>query len=264
MINSCQKNKKKNNRNYIPRYLPHDNLQNKLDLYLDYKNFNTRFLHRQRINSFLKITRSMSNINRALDIGCGTGIYADLLSGLSKEIFATDIKKTVLFRNKSSFIQMDLQMLGFKNNTFDFIVCSEVLEHIEDLNSGLKEIYRVLKPNGIILISVPNRMSIFWIKNRIIFYFTYFFNKTLNTIEQEYKKHIDFSTFKLIKLMKNAGFNILNIYGVFLMLCPIKVIEYFVNKLPKIAYNICRIEECLLELGIRRYGGYLFIFGYKK
>ncbi|MFA5032818.1 MAG: class I SAM-dependent methyltransferase [bacterium] len=265
MTNSCPKNKKEKNEKYISRYLPHDELQEKLDRHLDYKNFNTRFLHRQRINSFLEITKSISNVNRALDIGCGTGIYSELLLGVSKEIFATDIKKTVLFpKNKSSFIQMDLQMLGFKENTFDFIVCSEVLEHIENLNSGLKEIYRILKPNGIVLISVPNKTSIFWVKNYIKFYFTYFFNKAPSIIRQEYKKHIDFSAFKLIKLMKSMGFNILNVYGVFLMLCPIKIIEYFAKEFPQIAYNICRIDECLLKLDIKRYSGYLFILGYKK
>ena len=49
----------------------------------------------------------------------------------------------------------DAKKLPFKDNTFDFIVCSEVLEHIIDYQSALSEINRILKPQGKLAISVP-------------------------------------------------------------------------------------------------------------
>ena len=61
--------------------------------------------------------------------------------------------------NKSSkscnFGVADAKKLPFKDNTFDFIVCSEVLEHIIDYQSALSEINRILKPQGKLAVSVP-------------------------------------------------------------------------------------------------------------
>jgi SAM-dependent methyltransferase len=49
----------------------------------------------------------------------------------------------------------DAKKLPFKDNTFDFIICSEVLEHIIDYQSALSEINRILKPEGKLAVSVP-------------------------------------------------------------------------------------------------------------
>ena len=49
----------------------------------------------------------------------------------------------------------DAKKLPFKDSTFDFIVCSEVLEHIIDYQSALSEINRILKPQGKLAVSVP-------------------------------------------------------------------------------------------------------------
>jgi len=45
--------------------------------------------------------------------------------------------------------------LTFASNTFDYILNFDVLEHVPDVNSALNEIYRVLKPSGTLLLSVP-------------------------------------------------------------------------------------------------------------
>jgi len=51
--------------------------------------------------------------------------------------------------------QGDARQLPFVDQSFDKIICSEVLEHLEDYGAVLREIKRVLKPNGILGISVP-------------------------------------------------------------------------------------------------------------
>ena len=54
-----------------------------------------------------------------------------------------------------AMVEMDLRCLIFDDNMFDIIVCSAVLAHIKEDTIALKEIYRVLKPNGAALIEIP-------------------------------------------------------------------------------------------------------------
>ena len=106
-----------------------------------------------------------------LDIGCGEGrhslgLYVDrevnaIGIDLSKEdlkIAKSRIKDfTVTDTNKSScaFGVGDIQSLPFKDNAYDAVICSEVLEHLESLDNAVSEIVRVLKPGGVLAVSVP-------------------------------------------------------------------------------------------------------------
>ena len=54
-----------------------------------------------------------------------------------------------------SMVEMDLRNLQYKDNVFDIIVCSAVLEHIKEDMLAMKEMYRVLKKGGIALIQIP-------------------------------------------------------------------------------------------------------------
>ena len=55
----------------------------------------------------------------------------------------------------SAMIKIDITDIKFQNNTFDCILCSHVLEHILDDNKAIRELYRVLKPNGWAILQVP-------------------------------------------------------------------------------------------------------------
>ena len=55
--------------------------------------------------------------------------------------------------------KMDIQDINYPNNTFNFILCSHVLEHVPNDRKAMKELFRVLKPYGNALISVPIRKS---------------------------------------------------------------------------------------------------------
>ena len=50
---------------------------------------------------------------------------------------------------------MDLQNIPFEDKTFDVVISEEVMEHIEDYNKALDEVYRVLKPEGIYIFTIP-------------------------------------------------------------------------------------------------------------
>lgn len=101
-----------------------------------------------------------------LDLGCGVGFGTYLLSvkGKSKEVIGIDISKEAIDwatshyrRPKISFLSTDASRLTFRNNTFDVVCAFEIIEHVEDYTLLLKEIYRVLKPKGTLIISTPNK-----------------------------------------------------------------------------------------------------------
>lgn len=101
-----------------------------------------------------------------LDLGCGDGFYLFLLSklGLNLQLTGSDFDeagleaaKRNLNNKKIKLIRGNLmQRLPFSSNEFDKIVLSEVAEHLPNDLKGLKEVYRILKPGGLLCLSVPN------------------------------------------------------------------------------------------------------------
>ncbi|MDD5638416.1 MAG: methyltransferase domain-containing protein [Candidatus Pacebacteria bacterium] len=106
-----------------------------------------------------------------LDIGCGNGAQTIDLLRYAKGCIAIDVEKERLevfqwqlrkrgIRN-CKIRMMNAMNLYFLNKTFDTIFCIETLEHIKEQEKALNEMYRVLKDNGDLVLSVPNRWWIF-------------------------------------------------------------------------------------------------------
>lgn len=103
--------------------------------------------------------------NFVLDIACGTGYGSDLLCRRgAKSVIGMDIlSETIDFaraKYKSNGLQFkvgDILEIGLSKNYFDVITCFETIEHVSNQEKALREIRRVLKPNGLLIISSPNR-----------------------------------------------------------------------------------------------------------
>ncbi len=113
----------------------------------------------------------LSSGDRVLDLGCGEGrhvISAYLEQGV--DAVGVDLSLADLQTTRARFQEFAQSMqagssfslssanalaLPFADNTFDKVICSEVLEHIPDYQSALQEIDRVLKPGGLFCASVP-------------------------------------------------------------------------------------------------------------
>ena len=102
-----------------------------------------------------------SRVNRLLELGCGNGkLWQENRIDLrNREIFLSDISEGMVeeVRNKlgSDFncIVADAEKIPFKDAYFDSIIANHVLFYLNDLNQGLKEVSRVLKPNGVLYCS---------------------------------------------------------------------------------------------------------------
>lgn len=109
--------------------------------------------------------KNTSKVKRILDVACGTGYGTAIVSGKGKEVYGIDLNteaisfaRTSYQNDNTSFFVGDVYDIPFKDMYFDAIIAFEMIEHLEHLNVFLKEAQRVLKKNGTLIVSTPNRL----------------------------------------------------------------------------------------------------------
>ncbi|MBL6819838.1 MAG: class I SAM-dependent methyltransferase [SAR86 cluster bacterium] len=113
---------------------------------------------------------NLKKIRRVIDIGCGNGRHLKSLSFKlhNAEIKGIDHSKDEInklkdefnnFRckqhNSYEFLHHDIRDIPIEDSTQDLVICSEVLEHVPNYEDVISECQRVLKPEGVLLVSVP-------------------------------------------------------------------------------------------------------------
>lgn len=98
-----------------------------------------------------------------LDIASGAGYGAALLADKAKKIIGMDFSndavkyaKSLYNKKNLEYIQGDAQKMPFKDSSFDVVVSLETIEHLPRPEEFVKEVIRVLKPDGIFYVSTPN------------------------------------------------------------------------------------------------------------
>lgn len=98
---------------------------------------------------------------RLLDAGCGTGWFSQRAAERGAKVHSLDVGVRLLgkVRNKCGSVLLagDITQLCFKNNCFDIIISSEVIEHTVDPHRSVCELYRVLAHGGTLILTVPNK-----------------------------------------------------------------------------------------------------------
>ena len=111
-----------------------------------------------------KIAEMLCTNKRVLDIACGEGYGTNLLSKFADKVVGIDIDEQTIVKAKLKytsknieFFQGDTSNIPFPESTFDIIISFETIEHHDKHHEMIKELKRVLKPNGIVIISTPDK-----------------------------------------------------------------------------------------------------------
>jgi len=109
----------------------------------------------------------------ALDVGCGLGVFPSFLSDYGFQVTAVDYVPEMIeaarkrMRGKSiQFAVADIYFLPFPDNSFDFVTCFGVFQNLGKPTDALKEMFRVLKPGGVMAMTTLNRLSLHYLLHK--------------------------------------------------------------------------------------------------
>ncbi|XRP96485.1 class I SAM-dependent methyltransferase [Methanocaldococcus sp. 16A] len=150
-----------------------------------------------------------------LDCGCGFGAFYNLTKDFNTIYLDISLNLLKKFNIKERKICGNILHLPFKDNTFDLVLCINVLEHVDYLKA-LNEIKRVLKNNGELIVVVVNRNSL--IREEIFNDFDIFHNPL--SIE-----NFNVTGFKIV--YSNSVYFLPSIFKIFPPIILSKIIEYW-------------------------------------
>ncbi len=146
----------------------HTEIANQFEIkYKENRNFIERFTVWRNV-----ISKYSGTEIRALDLGCGNGIYSAYMSPLNASVIGIDAseemlkycfsKKETLKLDNTVFIKADIRDLKkILPNKVDLIICSSVLEYLQGLKESLLILSSLLSEKGTIIFSLPNKKSLY-------------------------------------------------------------------------------------------------------
>ena len=234
---------------------------------------NIRYYHRLKaryINNFILKNKGKE---RLLDAGAGRGPYCVIASPFYKEVYCDEFEAKELDHAKSYTqeqslqniicVNSDLTQTNYQDNFFDCIICSEVLEHIPMREKAVKELTRILKPNGRLLISMPQRRSLFY--QRSIYKYKHLQGiKDLPLTDPDWElfQHFKFTSKDIRNLVTASGLKIVTVGGVNVL--PLNQMMFkLLYSFPPFFYLYCVIESAL-ERMLPFFGSFYFVELTKK
>ena len=133
-----------------------------------------RFVHVRRLE-FIAEALPNSEKLRVLDAGCGEGHLIEVMSKLRPDnlYFGADLDPENVCLKKAKkrcpyakLFKKNLGVTGFAKSYFDIVVCTETLEHIYDYEIVINELLRVLKKDGLLIVTFPNETL--WTFSRLL------------------------------------------------------------------------------------------------
>lgn len=210
------------------------------------------FLKARRCIDFLK--KESGKDKNFLDAGAGRGPYSLVAKDLFKNVYCFELNKEELeyarkyiSSSNVQFEDVDLTSIPLTDQSVNTIICSEVLEHIPANDIALAELFRVLKKDGKMLLSMPNRFSLFYQHVYKINKERWYGEKVGNQFFEE-KRHLEYPFWKIEKMVKKAGFKIKRRRGANILPLSDKIRKLLLHKYPRIFSLYLKVEFFLSSL----------------
>ncbi|CAD7774702.1 Ubiquinone/menaquinone biosynthesis C-methyltransferase UbiE [Candidatus Methanoperedenaceae archaeon GB37] len=194
------------------------------------------------VNTYIK------NDNKILEVGCGTGIILNRISRVvhSKNIIGIDLSEKMLYEAKKknlNVIMCNANMLPFKNNSFDIVYSFKVIPHIPEIESVIRDIDRITKKDGLMILEFYNPISFKFLANKISCFF------------EGWKVYCRYDSLHKIKSYLPNNTKIIHIRGI-----RIFTFISILAKIPIISHIFRFLEENFCDnLILRNFGGYFVV-----
>lgn len=170
------------------------------------KNLLQRIWHTKKLKTALElIDSSGAKPKNILDVGCASGWMLSKISEKYPKAQYTGVdvyKKAIEYGQKLyknlRLISVDAHKLPFKDKFFDLVICTELLEHVQNPQKVLSEIKRILVPNGIAIVEMDSGNFLF----RMVWYW---WTNVRNGVWKDSHIHT-FNTKILENMIKDCGF----------------------------------------------------------
>ncbi len=190
----------------------------------------------------LKYPPRISPGGKLLDVGCGNGSYLMDCKRLGWDVYGVEVNEKVATELKNMGLKIltgDFERMALAGSEYDVVTFWHTLEHLYDPFKSLKKTHSILKPDGIVMIEVPNAASL----ERRIF--------GRRWVLWDVPRHLyHFSPKDLVKLLKDSGFKIKKIhYSLDMYDLPRSIQNIIPWQRPKVLFDPDRLRwltKCLL------------------
>jgi len=127
----------------------------------------SNFYYKEYIRYDAILKRIPSKTRTVLDLGCGDGFLSCRIAERGYQVTSVDLSSNRLKRFKEQADRLNIQQIvsdiakvDLPSESFDLIVCSEVIEHLPNYKDVLAEVWRLLKKEGHFIVTVPNNQKL--------------------------------------------------------------------------------------------------------